>query len=820
MLAAAVLAAMMGCALPSCRAEPDAQPGAAGPAPFAAAEQGGALPPPSGLWRSASAAGVELRGVDYDTGLPNHHVNQTYPCGSYSPDYDPAGPHTFDGLAYAIYAFDMAGYTGEPRVSTAWLDPAPAAGLVWLGLGNLPRDRWDWYALPAGGSITPPALTDYVSPAETMLVAVAVMGAQPALLDWIWAGVRLSAYYETEDNDAYEQANALPPLPFPPPTVRGSLGALPGYDGYDGDSTDWYTFSAPEAGLLRVTLDLQSINGSSPFTLDFYRNDAPNPPLRFAGFDAQDDFSGFLYLPAAGAYWVQAYSVDRVGDYLLAFDFTPLSLYETEDNDVVQQANALPSLPVGWGDVYCSVGYTANPDGNQGEIVYDGDSDDWFSFSVDEPGPVAVQLEERFGDADFELYANGGKTKLAELKGDHDPERLVVLLTAAGTYYIHVMPGTGGGHVNYFIEVEAGGAGAGWLKSLIDGSGGGIGEDISAALVGGNPAVCYFDSQGNTLYYSHALDANGAAWSAPVAANASAGGGEFCSLAEVNGWPAIAYHRTTMLEASYLEYVRAADAEGLAWGGPVTIDGSQVDPAGKGLSLAVVDGRPAISYFQTGISGRALRYVRADDADGGAWSALPVEIDPDGGMVDSALVIADGNPAVGYMGYASGEYVLRYARAMDADGGAWNAPATLFSTNGRWVGRLSAAVVSGNPAIVFETYDRQASTGYAIEYIRASDASGDRPWGAALQLDSRGAVKQPSLAVIAGAPGVAYYDETPGDLLYAYAQDALGGAWNASETADAQGTVGEHPSLLEVSGKPGVAYRQKSLNAIKFVVKY
>ena len=56
--------------------------------------------------------------------------------------------------------------------------------------------------------------------------------------------------------------------------------------------------------------------------------------------------------------------------------------------------------------------------------------------------------------------------------------------------------------------------------------------------------------------------------------------------------------------------MRASDADGAAWSTPVAVDTGAY--AGRFASLAVVNGHPAISYYDQFSS--VLRYARATDA--------------------------------------------------------------------------------------------------------------------------------------------------------------------------------------------------------------
>ncbi len=102
-----------------------------------------------------------------------------------------------------------------------------------------------------------------------------------------------------------------------------------------------------------------------------------------------------------------------------------------------------------------------------------------------------------------------------------------------------------------------------------------VGEEASAAIVNGYPAVAYYDTTNQDLKYVRALDTRGATWGAPVTIASRGNVGRNPSLQIINGNPAIAYHDQT---AGMLMFVRATDAQGVIWGTPISVLG-QPTPA-------------------------------------------------------------------------------------------------------------------------------------------------------------------------------------------------------------------------------------------------
>lgn len=119
---------------------------------------------------------------------------------------------------------------------------------------------------------------------------------------------------------------------------------------------------------------------------------------------------------------------------------------------------------------------------------------------------------------------------------------------------------------------------------------------ISLQMVGSNPAVCYIDSLNSSLHYVRASNATGGSW--PAAINVHTGTsiyGWSSSLAFVNGVPQIVAFDQNNFD---LEYFRSSTADGAAagnWSHIGTVDGATSSSGWNGEILAV-DGKPAVAY--------------------------------------------------------------------------------------------------------------------------------------------------------------------------------------------------------------------------------
>jgi LPXTG-site transpeptidase (sortase) family protein len=291
-------------------------------------------------------------------------------------------------------------------------------------------------------------------------------------------------------------------------------------------------------------------------------------------------------------------------------------------------------------------------------------------------------------------------------------------------------------------------------------------------------------------------------WNTPVTADNVGSVGQYISLAVINGNPAMSYFDETNQD---LKYVRATDASGTSWGTPLTLDSAGV--VGQNTFLSVVNGNSAISYLD--YNNGDLKYVRATDADGTAWGT-PLTVDAAGWVGPYAcLVVVNGNPAISYLDVTNQD--VKYVRATDASGSAWGTPITVDSTGD--VGLyISMALVNGSPAISY--YDAGIGD---LKYVRATDASGSA-WGTPLTLDSAGDVGIfTSLAVVNGSPAISYFDDSNTSLKYVRAADASGTAWGSPLTLDNTAFVGTHTSLEVINGSPAVSYYDWTNGSLKYV---
>lgn len=350
--------------------------------------------------------------------------------------------------------------------------------------------------------------------------------------------------------------------------------------------------------------------------------------------------------------------------------------------------------------------------------------------------------------------------------------------------------------------------GAAWsAEQTVDGPGS-AGQHPTLQVVNGNPAVSYYETTGGNVKFIRAADANGTIWNTPQRLDAKGSSGTAASLQMVNGKPAFSYYNISNRD---LEFVRASNATGTAWDEPQTLDGVTTEVGGL-TSLQIVNGNPAIAYFdQTNTS---LKYLRATNTDGTAWGASQTIDGISADMVGwyPSLQVVNGNPAIAYYNNTNGD--LSFIRATDADGTTWAAPQTLDGATGDDVGSyLSLQIVNGCPAISY--YD--VTHGY-LKFIRAADASGT-VWNAPITVDATGSVGlYTSLQIVDGYPAISYYDDIDGSLKFVRATDASGIAWGTPLIIDGTtDNVGQYTSLQVAGGNPAIAYYDVTNGNLKFV---
>lgn len=219
------------------------------------------------------------------------------------------------------------------------------------------------------------------------------------------------------------------------------------------------------------------------------------------------------------------------------------------------------------------------------------------------------------------------------------------------------------------------------------------GSHLSMAMIGGQPAIAYYDFNDDLLHYLRSDSGDGTSWLNPPHV---IGDGESTSLVELNGKPAVSYanvgdHRVWF---SFSPDVNGNDG---TWTPSLV---SPDVPAGvNGTSLAIVDSFPAIAWEQTFVG---LKYSRATDGSYTTWSA-PVQ--PNGTDAASngftpSMLVWNGRPAISYAREGAG--MLRFVHASDPLGATWDTPQNVDSSAPDTAGLYShLQLVNNHPAISY-----------------------------------------------------------------------------------------------------------------------
>lgn len=238
-------------------------------------------------------------------------------------------------------------------------------------------------------------------------------------------------YEEVEENDAYAAAN---PLPAPPVSnFTGSLG--PG--GYDGDNQDYFSFEATDGDVFIAELFYDSPTAN--FNLTLY--DAAHSQLAqdTAGNDGSREIMLGLH---SGVHYLVARAASGSGNYTLGLVKDHPGYDESEDNETPATADVLPAFPVaGWL-------------GSLGAQGYDGDSQDYSTFSVGDKTEVYFSLDydESAASAGFTLYDAGQQLIYADNLGNPGSRSFSWGLKA-GSYYLKTTAASGA--ANYSLGLTS-----------------------------------------------------------------------------------------------------------------------------------------------------------------------------------------------------------------------------------------------------------------------------------------------------------------------------------------------------------------------------
>jgi hypothetical protein len=451
---------------------------------------------------------------------------------------------------------------------------------------------------------------------------------------------------EVENNDDLSGANSIT---FPLNDFNGHCG---GPIGYDGDSDDYFTFDAAEGDVLSLTmagtdsnydLNLFLLDGSGA-QLASSNNVGPNETINYE-FQAGD----------TGPFYLHVHAVDNSGFYALNGTCGP-ALWDTHVID-----DSTSSILGTWS----VLSYTG---GHPGCFYMDGDNADvYFAYSDDADGmgtwtvyPVDVS------PSDVGYFMSGG-----EMNGY--PAVAYADMTLGG--------------IKFAVCSTADGSGK-WNVSFVDNEGA---NDPSIAFVNGYPAVAY-EGGSETLFYAtnDQHDGTGGWARYPVE---TGNGSYYTGLVElISHKPGITYDAYEDNEIHYA----TCDASNGSGTWTVKVVDTTAMFAYPNLSATLVQGYPAVAYWD---SSSNPRYAVNSAFDGtGSWTAVPVStsnMPPD--MSYMSLAVIDGYPA---LYYHDDNYDIHYAKSASLDGtGTWLDNVVILQSECR--SNSSLGWVNSKPAGVF-----------------------------------------------------------------------------------------------------------------------
>jgi len=274
--------------------------------------------------------------------------------------------------------------------------------------------------------------------------------------------------------------------------------------------------------------------------------------------------------------------------------------------------------------------------------------------------------------------------------------------------------------------------------------------------------------------------------------------GSHCCLAVIGGHPAISYYDENHRDLKYAYATTVTGSEAADWVTTFVDSGSA--EVGRYSSLAQVQSQPAISYYDE--TNGALRYARRNPVippSEPTWTRIIVDAGEEGADVGycSSLAVVDGRPLISYQDYTHGD--LKYAVSLTPAGTAPEDWVAYHLDEGVSSWSCSLSEVDGSGAVAY--FNR---SWYALTYKWFGDP-------ATIMLHVIGEAVDPAitLAVVNDNPAIACYSDTEPGLVYVRSDTPRGTAfedWSLT-SVDTRVQAGLDASLAVVDGRPAIAYR-------------
>jgi PKD repeat protein len=873
-------------------------------------------------------------GAQYEALAVNNRVAPAGSALTFTPQYTSAGAD-IDGLAYALYDFVLPSPNTGLNAAFNW-SLLPAQPNLFLALGNFDSNTWDWVAPADVTSIALADATAYFSVTDHLLLLVAVTGSSNAALAEIQLeGVEVPI----ADLTANADEGLVPlAINFDASGSTDADGTIANYE-WDFDGNGIFNEASAEAAAegdptpaelvyvqpgnynaaVRVTDDdgnaataelLIQANVAPTVILNADVTSGDQPLLVTYTATAADangtvasiewDFNGNGIFGEAGAEATAAddptptpYNYTVPGSFDAAVTVTDNQNASAGDTVTISVGSPpsvnLTAVPTS-GDKPLPVTFTAtaaDPGGSITDIEWDFDGDGTYNEAGAEAGargdatpavynytavgtyparvrvtdnssgtaidtaditvsntpPVAdLQSDVLEGDAPFfvtydasassdpggsitnyewDFNGNGSYSEAgpeADAEGNPTPAAYQYLTPGLTTARVRVTDDDGANAAVSLIITRHG-----WVVVPVDdvvGVDGGYWGDI--AIVNGRPAIAARDGSGNSIRYSYAGSVTGTgAWTTIVVPTPGiTTPGREISLAQINGYPAMSYCDTTA--SGDMIYQRSTTPSGTSpgdWIAPVHIQ--DTGDVGYHSQLLEVVSAPAIAYDD--ITNGDLRYAHAqtlwgdDIAD---WTTNIVIDSPAGGSANGcSMALVGGNPAVAYFYWDGAVERMRFCRSSTTDGNMAANWATKTTLNTGPAGISVAELLTQYPAISYVN----TNTG-AMSYVSATNVAGTA-WNPAVTVQAAvGGSNYTALLLFDGNPTVAFYELNLQDVVYSRSSTPTGnnaGDWAAKTTVDGSSSnVGRYVSLIEVTGRPALYYRSDSAQCTMYAIRF
>jgi PKD repeat protein len=725
------------------------------------------LPAPGEVHTRAASAAMVLQGSAFDTAvLPPHRASVT---GVDDALFQPAwlnnhvsGP---DDLAYALYTFPWNGKYGFGEAVCAWVGAVPL-DRCWIGLGNFDKQRWDWIQAVDGVKARVTDISSYISPTNTVLVLVLLIGEAPATLNCISFNVFSVAQLSLLSEPAAGEGSQTDPFQQNVhETVFFMLFSIPECKEVSAHPLTTWVVTPPAAGTVVPLLSRASLHIADGFTGPF------SVGAVYDGYPSEPDK---IYFTA-----VAGTQTDNVlPDAILYAD----------------PVNGAPPLSVTFDarDSNDTDGYiTAYRFDFDGDGTYDlegAERNPTHQFATAGAYQAKLQVVDDRGGTDTETMQISVLNPIATWRFTKVRERLDGDRSLVGQYcdvwdvggfpalaYSDFSEVGQSDRLHYIRAADANGAtwGDPVQLQMVQWDSESVGINVQLRMIAGHPAVAYCEHHWDgsqwefLLDYERAVDTLGADWSNyRYLADPTTGGvrGLHCQLIDIGGVPGISYFDGL---AQTLLWTTGADADGASFSTPLVLDtpagGSGTYSCGEYNSLALIDGRPAISYLArvSDISvGNKLMYIRASDVLGAAWGAPTMILQaPNIAQGTSLLELAGGLPGILFENYnASDQALLTFVSGDAANGGAWTPGFNLMTTSSdNYFPQLHTVMYNGKPAMASILEAGWMSTTDTLYFSRATTAGGGA-WEGAAEIADTGEGCEMSLCLVAGKPALCYYD--------------------------------------------------------------